>query len=314
MSCFVKWNSNFLMPTQLKPMDQPTFWKNDRAKAWLFLILLSLIWGSSFILIKKSLLIYSPVEVGALRIVTAGLFLAPVAVRRLAKLTRSNWRTLLIVGFVGSFGPAFLFALAQTRLQSGLTGVLNALTPLFTILIGSYFFGTKVTGKNATGIAIGFAGTVTLITAGNGISGFNFYALFVVLATVMYGSNLNIIKAYLGGLKPLTITSVSLLMVLPLALIILAAYTDFSTKIIYQEGAWPALGYVSLLGVMGTAVALILFNKMVQISTPLFSSSVTYIIPIVAVVWGLADGEQLMLLHVLSMALIIAGVFIANRK
>ena len=297
-------------------MEKSTFWKNDKTLAWFFLILLALIWGSSFILIKKSLIVYTPLEVGALRIVSAGLVLAPIAIKRLAKLTRKNWQILLLVGFVGSFGPAFLFALAQTRLESGLTGALNALTPLFTILIGSYFFGTKITLKNTIGIAIGFVGTVMLILAGSGgiISGFNFYALFVVLATIMYGTNLNIIKVHLSGLKPLTITSVSLLMVLPLALVILASLTGFSTKLLYVEGAWEALGYVSLLGVLGTAIALIIFNKMVQLSTPLFTSSVTYIIPIVAVIWGLLDGEKLLLVHFISMALIILGVYIANRK
>ncbi len=297
-------------------MKDSNFWRNDKTLAWLFLILLALIWGSSFILIKKSLRVYTPLEVGALRIVSAGVFLAPIALRRLIKLTRKNWQTLLLVGFVGSFGPAFLFALAQTRLQSGLTGVLNALTPLFTILIGSFFFGTKVSWNNTVGIAIGFVGTVVLIMAGSGgsLAGFNFYALFVVLATIMYGANLNVIKSRLSGLKPLTITSVSLLMVLPLALVILASATDFSTKILYEDEAWVALGYVCLLGVMGTAIALIIFNKMVQLSTPLFSSSVTYIIPIVAVIWGLIDGEELIFLHFVSMALIIVGVFIANRR
>ncbi len=297
-------------------MSESPFWKSNKTLAWIFLIILSLIWGSSFILIKKALIVYSPMEVGALRIVTAGLFLLPIAVQRLAKLSRRNWRILLLAGFVGSFGPAFLFALAQTHLQSGLTGSLNALTPLFTILIGSWFFGTVVTRRNAIGIALGFFGTVLLIFAGSGgsISDVNFYAFFVVLATIMYAANLNIIKAYLGELKPLTITSVSLLMVLPLALVILASMTDFSAKIIYEKGAWEALGYVSLLGVLGTAIALVIFNKTVQISTPLFTSSVTYIIPVIALVWGLIDGESLVTTHYISMALIIAGVYIANRK
>lgn len=297
-------------------MTVSPFWKSNKTLSWIFLLSLSLIWGSSFILIKKSLLVYSPLEVGALRIVSAGLFLLPIAVQRLARLSSHNWRILLLAGFVGSFGPAFLFALAQTHLDSGLAGSLNALTPLFTILIGSWFFGTIITRRNAIGITIGFFGTIVLIMAGSGggISEINFYAFFVVLATVMYATNLNIIKAHLSDLKPLTITSVSLLMVLPLALVILAGMTEFSTKIIYAEGAWEALGYVSLLGVLGTAIALVIFNKTVQISTPLFTSSVTYIIPIIALIWGLLDGESLVFTHYISMALIIAGVYIANRK
>tara|TARA_R110002012_G_scaffold78049_2_gene199036 strand:+ start:157565 stop:158458 length:894 start_codon:yes stop_codon:yes gene_type:complete len=297
-------------------MSKPASQMSDKALAWLLLITLSFIWGSSFILIKRGLEVYSPLELGALRIVTAGLFLLPVAVSRIGKLSKRNWQILLLAGFVGSFGPAFLFALAQTHLDSGLAGSLNALTPLFTILIGSWFFSSTFTRRNAIGIAIGFVGTVLLIFAGSddGISGFNFYALFVVLATIMYATNLNIIKAYLADLKPLTITSVSLLMVLPLALVILASATDFSTKIIYTKGAWEALGYISILGVVGTAIALIIFNKTVQISTPLFTSSVTYIIPLIAVIWGLLDGERLLVTHYISMALILVGVFIANRR
>jgi drug/metabolite transporter (DMT)-like permease len=297
-------------------MNQTAGRMNDRALAWFLLILLSLIWGSSFILIKRGLAIYSPLELGAIRIVTAGLVLLPVSLSRIGKLPKRSWRMLLLAGFLGSLGPAFLFALAQTHLDSGLTGSLNALTPLFTILIGTWFFGSAFTRRNAVGIAIGFIGTVLLIFAGSdgGISGFNFYALFVVLATILYATNLNIIKGYLGDLKPLTITSVSLLMVLPLALVILASLTEFSTKIIYVEGAWEAFGYISILGVVGTAIALIIFNKTVQISTPLFTSSVTYIIPLIAVMWGLLDGERLMITHYLAMALILVGVFVANRK
>jgi len=297
-------------------MNQTAGRMNDRALAWFLLILLSLIWGSSFILIKRGLAIYSPLELGAIRIVTAGLVLLPVSLSRIGKLPKRSWRMLLLAGFLGSLGPAFLFALAQTHLDSGLTGSLNALTPLFTILIGTWFFGSAFTRRNAVGIAIGFIGTVLLIFAGSdgGISGFNFYALFVVLATILYATNLNIIKGYLGDLKPLTITSVSLLMVLPLALVILASITEFSTKIIYVEGAWEAFGYISILGVVGTAIALIIFNKTVQISTPLFTSSVTYIIPLIAVMWGLLDGERLMITHYLAMALILVGVFVANRK
>ena len=171
--------------------------------------------------------------------------------------------------------------------------MLNGLTPIFTLIIGGLFFQQKFTKHNYIGLILAFVGTVVLLTAGSGgdISEFNYYAFFIVLATLCYGTNLNVIKRYLADLNPVVITSVSILLVGPFAGIYLLTATDFETKLATTEGAWRALGYVSLLGVMGTALALILFNKLVQITTPIFSSTVTYLIPIVALTWGILGGK-----------------------
>lgn len=286
------------------------------ALSWGLLIFLSLIWGSSFILIKKSLLAYSAGEVGALRIATAALFLIPIALQNLAKVPRSQRWYLLCVGFVGSFLPAFFFAIAQTQLASGVTGILNALTPLFVVIMGALFFGLKFTRRNTIGLIISLTGTIALVMAGSGgsLGEINFYAFFVVLATICYGLNLNIIKSYLSNLKPVAITAISLLFVFPIALIYLLAFTGFTHKIQYTEGAWLALLFVSILGVIGTAAALIIFNRLVQLTTPMFASFVTYLIPIVAVIWGVIDGEALDTGHYLGMLAIITGVYIANQK
>lgn len=286
-------------------------------QSWALLILLSLIWGSSFMLIKKSLVVYGPGEVGALRIITAGLALTPIALRHLGRLNLRKKGLLLIIGFVGSFIPAFLFAKAQTQLESSITGILNALTPLFVVIMGALFFNQKFTRRNTIGLIISFAGSLLLIAAGSGgeLGDINFYALFVVAATICYGVNLNVIKNYLADLRPVTITAVSLLFVSPLALGYLLGASAFTETLASQPGAWEALMYVSILGVIGTSVALILFNKLVQVTNPMFASFVTYLIPIVAVIWGVAYFDETILpLQYAGMLAIVAGVYIAQRK
>ncbi|MCH7411439.1 DMT family transporter [Belliella sp. DSM 111904] len=288
-------------------------------KAWGFLILLALIWGSSFILIKRGLEVFSPGEVGAFRIVTAGLVLLPLSLPRLKSLNKRQIINLIIVGLVGSFIPAFLFAKAQTQLSSSLTGVFNAMTPLFVVIIGAIFFGARITKRNTIGLFIALIGVIVLLTVKEGaglgaFSGINAYAFYVLLACVCYGINLNIIKYRFVELKPVAITAISLLMVLPAALIFLFAATSFSFKIVHVEGALVAAGYVTLLGVLGTAIALILFNIMVKVATPVFASSVTYLIPVVAIMWGLLDGEVLLLGHYLGIAAVILGVWVGNRR
>ena len=288
-------------------------------KSWLFLILLALIWGSSFILIKKGLLVFSAGEVGAYRIVSAGLVLLPLSLPRLKTLNKRQVWNLIIVGLVGSFIPAFLFAEAQTQLSSSLTGVLNALTPLFVVIVGAVFFNSTITRRNGIGLLIAFIGVGILITvrAGGGFGTFsqiNVYAFLVLLATLCYGINLNLIKYWFVVLKPVDITSISLLMVLPAASMYLFIATDFSFKLVHVEGGYLAAGYLTILGVVGTAFALIIFNILVKIATPVFASTVTYLIPIVAIVWGVLDGEVLLLGHYLGILAVIIGVWIGNRK
>ena len=281
---------------------------------WLTLAVLAVVWGSSFILIKRGLTVFSAGEVGALRIVSAALFLMPVAAPKLRNLSRRQMIILLIIGFVGSFIPAFLFATAQTSISSSLTGILNALTPLCTLLLGAAFFSKPITSKNGIGLGIGFIGSIILIIGGthSGVGEINLYGLLVIGATICYGFNLNIIKNYTPELHPVVITSVSLLFVGPLALGYLFGFTAFTEHVQQPSAFWPLMALIAL-GVVGTALALILFNKMVQMKTAVFASSVTYIIPIVAVIWGVLDGEALSAYHFAGMAAILGGVYVANR-
>lgn len=284
------------------------------AKAWLLLIILSLIWGSSFILIKKGLLGLSSGEVGSLRILAAAVFLFPVALLRLKRVQRPDWKFLASVGLLGSLIPSFLFAFAQTKMDSGVTGVMNALTPLFTVLIGLVIYKQRQSNRVFLGILLGLLGSMVLsFASASGALSFNFYALLVVAATICYGANLNIIKHHLGKLQALTVTSVSLLFAGPLALVHLLVFTDFFSNVMVSSEVQVATGYILILGIVGTAIALIIFNNLVQITDPVFTSSVTYLIPLVAVTWGVLDGEVLELGHYIGMVTILLGVYITNR-
>lgn len=280
------------------------------------MIILALIWGSSFILIKQGLKVFAPDQVGALRVSSAFLFLLPAAILRLKELKSKHYGILFFSGMLGIFVPAFLFSFAQTRMSSSVAGIMNTLTPMFTMLIGVLIFAQRFRVIAIVGIVLSFGGAGLLILAREGgqITGINFYALLIVLACICYGMNLNYIKFKIADLRALTITAVSVMMIGPFALIYLVAMTDFSETLTQTPGAWQAFGYIVLLGVMSTSIATFLFNRLVKISTPLFASSVTYIMPIVAVMWGVLDNEKLYAGHYIGMVAIVLGVYLANRR
>lgn len=294
-------------------MEKPS---KETFLSWAILIGLTLIWGTSFILIKRGLEYFSLHEVGALRITITFLFLLPIALRRLARPSKKEWKYLTLVGIIGSGMPAFLFAKAQTGIDSSLAGILNSLTPLFTMLIGLLFFTLKVKWFNILGVAIGLAGAVGLISISGGRSfEFNFhYAVFVIIATLCYATNVNLVKYKLPDLDPLTITVMSFLIIgLPVAIYLLV-FTDLLPQLRSEEEAWKGLGYLAILSVVGTGLALIAFNKLVKLASPVFASSVTYMIPIIAVSWGIVDGEKFSISMILWIFLILFGVFLVNRK
>lgn len=289
--------------------------ESSRVISWILLIILSVIWGSSFILIKKSLDYFTPLEVGALRIIFAFMVLLPFALTRAKNITRNKWKIFAFTGLVSNLIPAILFAIAQTKIDSSLTGILNALTPLFTVVIAVYYFKFRINLKQITGIIIGLAGTVLLsfINNSGSVGNLNVYIWLIVLATICYALNLNVIKYYLSGEDSLTITSLAIFISGPVSLIILP-FTVFFEKINFSAEFLIALLYVALLGIFGTAIALILYTKLIKISTTLFASSVTYLIPIVAVAWGFLDDELLFPLHFAGMVLILLGIYFINKS
>lgn len=287
----------------------------SRTKAYVLLGILSLIWGTSFILIKQGLKVFDADEVGALRVSAACFFLLPMAFKQLKGLQRSDYGKLFAAGMMGIFMPAFLFAAAQTHMDSSVAGILNTLTPLFTMMIGVIVFRQRFAFNAIAGIMLGLAGALTLTISRSGnVTGFNAYALFVVLGCLSYGSNLNFTKFKLPHLKSTTITSVALLLIGPLAFSYLMLFTDFTSTISQASGGWKAAGFVVLLGLMSTSVATLLFNELVKISGPMFTSSVTYLLPIVGLFWGFVDGEYVGVGHFVGLATIMVGVYLANKR
>jgi drug/metabolite transporter (DMT)-like permease len=280
---------------------------------------LSLIWGTSFILMKKGLVVFSALELGAARVSVAAALLLPFALREIGRVERGRLKWLALSGTVGTLIPAFLFAYAETRLASGLAGVLNALTAVFALLVGALLFGQRLTGLRVLGIALGLVGTVVLMLLGGSgdkataASGSAWYGGYIVLATIGYGLSVNVIKHRLHALTPVAVTSLLLLIIGGPALAYLLLGTGFVHKLATVPGAWPAFGYIALLATMSTAVATVLFNMLIQRSTTLFASSSTYLIPIVALAWGALDGEAFNLWHAAGMGIILAGVFIIHR-
>ena len=290
--------------------------KPPSLQAWALLILVSVIWGSSFILIKKGLITFSAWEVGTLRISIACLALFPFAIRAFSKIDRSKLPFLFIVGGVGSFIPALLFAWAQTRLDSAIAGVVNSFVPIFVILIGYVFFKKGITRLSAVGIFLGFFGCVFVMLGGANfdLRGVNYYALLILAATVMYAANVNIIKYFLPDIKALHITSASFVLISPFCIGYLFLATDFLDKASSHPQFWQGMAYVATLGAVGTAFAMFVFNSLVKMASPVFASSCTYLIPIVSIAWGLIDGEILNIYQYIGMAVILSGVWLANKK
>ena len=283
---------------------------------WAYLFILSLIWGTSFILIKKALIGLTPFQLGALRTIITALFLFVVGFNRIKTIKRKDWKWIVISGFLGSFIPAFLFAIAETEIDSAVTSILNSLVPLNTILMGFAVFKIASTKRQVLGVIIGFVGTAILILEGAELNPHQnyLYAGFVIISTLMYAANVNIIKRYLQDVKPLTIAVGNYVPIVIPALIILI-FTDFFNDANFSKPDFKiSIGYVIILSFFGTAMAKVLFNNLVQISTPVFASSVTYIMPIIALIWGLLDEETFSSLQGFATIVILAGVYLANKK
>jgi len=286
---------------------------NNKQKRWLYLIILSIIWGSSFILMKKALIQLSPIQVGALRMIFTSITLLIVGFHTLKTITKKQWYYIFLTAALGTFFPAFLFAYAIQNIDSSITSILNSLTPLNTLIIGSLFYGIPFLRKQFLGIIIGLIGAVFLILKGAEINPDQdyFYALFIVIASIGYAFNINILKKYLGNLSALAITTGNFLILLVPALLILWK-TDFIHLETIQN-AKSSLYYLIILSVFGTAMAKTLFNKLVQISSPIFSSSVTYLIPIIAILLGVLDGEKLQISQIFAGSFILLGIYLTNR-
>ena len=282
---------------------------------WVYLFILSLIWGSSFILMKRALVGLTPIQVGALRILITAVFLGLIGFKRLFKINRRHWYYLTINGFIGTFFPAFLFAYAISEIDSSVASILNSLTPLNTLIFGALIFGFGFRKRQLIGVLIGLTGTVMLILKGVEVNPNQdyFYASFILLSSIGYALNVNILKKYLHDLDALSITVGNFfLLVVPTLLVLW--FTDFFSTFEINDTSLNAVFYITILAIFGTGLAKIMFNRLIQISTPIFSSSVTYLIPIVAISWGIMDGEKISFLQFISGTIILLGVYLVNKS
>jgi len=283
---------------------------------WIYLAVLSLVWGSSFILIKKSLIGLTPMQLGALRTLFAAAFLFLIGFKSMRTIKRKEWKWVIISGFLGTFIPAFLFAFAETEIDSAIASILNSTTPLVTLILGVLLFSIRFNRNQLIGVIVGLIGCLALIWGGASMHPNQnyWYAALVLCASVCYAINVNIIKRYMQEISPMAIANGNFI-VLVIPSIIVLYYADFFDKtVLHNPEVHTSLLYISILAVIGTGIAKVLFNKLVQISSPVFATSVTYTIPIVALMWGVLDGEKFSFYQVIAAGIIILGVYIANRK
>lgn len=281
---------------------------------WILLFVLALIWGSSFILMKKGLIGLSAYQLGALRIIFTSIFVFIIGFKSLTEIRLHQWKYIAVTSFFGTFIPAFLFPLAETKVSSSICSILNSLTPLNTLIIGMLAFGLTFKRNQLIGVLIGLLGTIILIFNGENSNATEnyFYSIFAIVASACYAINVNLIKKYLSDVKPLSITTGNFLVLLIPAIIILFC-TDFDTRM-YLPETQHAMIYIIILGVVGTGIANIIFFRLIQTSSPVFATSVTYLIPIVAIFWGILDNESLNLIQMFGAFVILIGVYLANRK
>ena len=281
---------------------------------WIYLLILSFVWGSSYILIKKALIGLSPLQVGSLRTIISTVLLLAIGYSSLKSIPRDKWKWILITGLV-SFIPPFLFAYAQTEIDSALAAILNSLTPLATLLIGVGFYRFKIDSKQISGVIIGLIGSVLLMYQGSVINPDQnlLYVFFIIFASVLYAVQVNLLKVHLQDVSAVAITVGNFIFIFPLAVLIFLM-SDYKQIDINDKDVKVALFCLLILSIIGTVFAKILFNKFVQIASPVFASSVTYTLPIVALFWGLIDGEVFTLNQFFATIIILIGVYLANKK
>ena len=288
---------------------------NTEKLKWILLIGLSVIWGSSFILIKKSLEHFNPYEVGALRVLISGLVLMPYAVSKIKQFPRKHLKWLIIAAVSGNFIPMFLFPIAETQITSSIAGIINSMMPIFVIIVGSLVWKFSTTRKQLLGVLVSFSGACILALGGGGSGELKIIPiLLLLLATLMYAISTTTVKSRLHEV-PATIMSAfvfSFVLLFPslVVLVLSGFFRDFEMK----QGTLQGLGFVAMLSVFGTGLAMMMNYKLLSISTPLFASTVTLLMPIVAIIWGILDGEKLTAVQTIGAIIILAGLIFLRSK
>ena len=277
-------------------------------------MILALVWGSSFILIKKGLIGLTALQLGSLRIIFAAVFLVLIGFKSLAKIPKEKWKYIALTSMFGTFIPAYLFAIAQTEIDSSVSSILNSLTPLNTLILGALVFGLQFKRNQIFGILIGLIGSALLILNGaiHHPEQNYYYAILVLIASICYAVNVNLIKKYLHDLNPVSITTGNFMVLFFPAFIILFFSGFF--EVVHDVKIQESVLFIMVLGVVGTGIANILFFKLIQMSSPVFATSVTYLIPVVAFCWGLLDNEMLTPVQFFGAFIVLIGVYLSAKK
>lgn len=288
---------------------------NPEKEKWILLIVLTLIWGSSFILIKKGLEHFDPYQVGALRVLIAGVLLSPLAIIHRKKFPRKRIKWLVLAAFSGNFIPMFLFPIAETQISSSVAGIINSMMPIFVIIVGGLFWKSATTGRQILGVSISFSGACLLMLGSQGETGIKFFPILLLLiATFLYAISMTTVKAKLNDISSQVLSGFVFFYVLFLPSLLALISTGFFGEFKGTSSEFIGLGYVSLLSIFGTGLAMLLNYRLLKISSPLFASTVTLLMPIVAVLWGVLDGERLTTIQFTGGLIIIGGLIFLRSK
>ena len=287
---------------------------NPEKEKWVLLVLLSVIWGSSFILIKKSLEHFNPYEVGALRVLIAGIILLPLAILNIRKFPKKNLKWLILAAVTGNFIPMFLFPIAETEVSSSIAGIINSMMPIFVIIVGALLWKFQTSKRQVIGVIISFTGACILAFSGGEGGEFKLIPiLLLLLATLFYAISTTTVKSKLSDVPAKILSAFVFSFVLILPSVIALVFAGFFNNLQVNSGFWEGLGFVSLLSIFGTGLAMMLNYKLLSVSTPLFASTVTLLMPVVAIVWGLLDGEKLTLMQGFGGVIILAGLIFLRQ-
>lgn len=286
--------------------------RNPSLAKWFYLMLLSLIWGSSFILIKRGLTGFGYFEAATIRLMSAGLAFLPFGVANFRKIPRDRWGYIVLTALLGMFLPAFLFCMAQVKVQSSVAAMLNGLTPVFTFVFSMFIFRIGYKINQVLGLLLGLGCAVLLAVERSSTAiSFNWHAGLIIVATLCYGYNINLIKQRLSQIPAVVLSTVTVSLAG-----LLAFFGAFLPNLGHYHPSqiqWVPLLSLMLLGVMGTAIAQLVQYKLIRETSALFASSTTYIIPVVALGWSLLDGEPFHLVHALSIVGILGAVVLIRK-
>lgn len=288
---------------------------NTEKLKWILLIGLSVIWGSSFILIKKSLEHFNPYEVGALRVLISGIVLMPYAISKIKQFPSQHLKWLILAAVSGNFIPMFLFPMAETEISSSIAGIINSMMPIFVIIVGSLVWKFSTSRRQLLGVLVSFSGACILALGGGDSGELKIVPiLLLLLATLMYAISTTTVKSKLYEVPATVMSAFVFSFVLILPSLIALVFSGFFRNFDLNEGTLQGLGFVAMLSVFGTGLAMMMNYKLLSVSTPLFASTVTLLMPIVAIIWGILDGEKLTAMQSVGAIIILAGLIFLRSK